>query len=220
MKKCYISVSNCGMTDSTKKTKVLIVEDEPSIALDISGILKDDGYDIVGVARSGPKALDMLATRSPDIALLDISIEGQQTGIDIAHIIKDKYKIPYVFLTSHSDRETVKEVTKTAPYGYIVKPFKDTDLAPAIEIALIRYSEVEQKIPTLDEINDQLINHVTKKEYETLLLIYQGLSNKEMTEKAHLSVNTIKSHISSLYSKLEVNNRSALLAKIREIASS
>ena len=202
---------------SVKEIKILIVEDEPAIAMDIKAILKEQGYNVVGIAKNATKAFDLLAIRKPDIALLDISIEGSQSGIDIAKVMRDKHQIPFVFLTSHSDRDTIQQVTQTAPYGYIVKPFKDQDLAPAIEIALMRFENEKNEMASFEVLNQNLTAQLTHREYETLRLVYRGMSNKEMCEHNNLSVNTIKSHISNLYSKLNVNNRSALLAKIRVI---
>lgn len=92
--------------------RILIVEDEPLIAEDIAETLQNMDYQVAGIAYSSDKALDMLAVRQPDLALLDINIKGPQNGIDLGRIIHKKYKIPFLFLTSYGDRQTIYEAKK------------------------------------------------------------------------------------------------------------
>ena len=198
--------------------KVLIVEDEPAIAQDIEITLEDAGYEVVGIAGSSSKALDLLHSRKPDIALLDISIKGDRNGIELAHLINENYKIPFVFLTSFSDRDTIEKVKETFPYGYIVKPFKDSDLAPALEVALMRFHAFGKKsLPGREDLNDRFGTNLTKKEYEVITLVWEGKSNNEIAETSFISINTVKSHLSSAFLKLDVKSRSSLLALIREV---
>ncbi|MEM9547284.1 MAG: response regulator transcription factor [Bacteroidota bacterium] len=198
-------------------TKILIVEDEPAIAHDIAGILSGDGYQVCGIAHSSTKALDYLVSKSPDIALLDISIKGDKDGIEIAHIIKKKYDIPFVFLTSFADRDTIERVKETAPYGYIVKPFKERDLAPAIEVALLRKLSESRSFATINQINAALHTPITSMEYEVLKLIWKGLKNQEIADQLFLSINTIKTHISNLYTKTDSNSKGSIISFIRKI---
>ena len=93
---------------------VLIVEDEPVIATDIEMTLTGADYTVVGIAYSSTKALDLLHRFRPDIVLLDIAIKGDKDGIDIAAIINDKYKVPFIYITSFADRETL-DVYKRQP---------------------------------------------------------------------------------------------------------
>ncbi|MDF1694658.1 MAG: response regulator transcription factor [Saprospiraceae bacterium] len=199
------------------QTKVLIVEDEPAIAHDIAAILTGNGYHVCGIAHSSTKALDFLMTKSPDIALLDISIKGDKDGIEIAHIIKKKYNIPFVFLTSFADRDTIERVMETAPYGYIVKPFKERDLSPAIEVALLRKTSEKKSFPTLDQLNESLPTTITSMEYQVVKLIWKGLKNQEIADELFLSINTIKTHISNLYTKTDTNSKGAIISFIRSV---
>jgi len=207
----------CEKYNSMPATKVLIVEDEPAIAHDIAAILQGDGYNVCGIAHSSTKAMDYLATKSPDIALLDISIKGDKDGIDIAHIIKKKYNIPFVFLTSFADRETIDRVKETAPYGYIVKPFKERDLAPAIEVALLRKSSETRSFPLLEQVNQNTHTPITSMEYEVLKLIWKGLKNQQIADKLFLSINTIKTHISNLYTKTDTNSKATIISFVRDL---
>jgi len=154
-------------------------------------------------------------TKSPDIALLDISIKGDKDGIDIAHIINKKHNIPFVFLTSFADKETIDRVKETSPYGYIVKPFKDRDLAPVIEVALLRKASEARSFPTIQNINDALPTSITSMEYEVVKMIWKGLKNQEIADELFLSINTIKTHISNLYTKTDTNSKGAIISFIR-----
>lgn len=197
------------------EVRVLIVEDEPLIAEDISDFLGDINYQPAGIAYDSETALDMLINRHPDIVLLDITIEGSLNGIDIAHIIRKKYNIPFIYLTSHSDKNTLDKAKMTLPYGYIVKPFNEKDLLSSLEMALFRHAnENNSTLPTLDSINARLTTSLTDKEYECLSQIFEGATNKQMAERQFVSVNTIKTHLKNLFIKLEVPNRTTAVQKV------
>ena len=121
--------------------KVLIVEDEPIIAKDIAYTLEEIGYQVCGIAHEGKDALDILAKNEVDLVLLDINIEGDMDGIEVAKSITSLYSIPFIYVTSFSDRETVKEAANTEPMGYLVKPIDEKDLLSAIEIALYNFNK-------------------------------------------------------------------------------
>ena len=118
--------------------KILIVEDEFVIAHDLRNILRNLGYEVVGIALSEAKALPMLQQDPPDIVLLDIQLKGEKTGIDIAHVLNEQYQIPFIFVTSFSDEHTIAMVKETNPFGYILKPFKKKQIYAALEIGLAR----------------------------------------------------------------------------------
>lgn len=122
------------------KVKVLIVEDEAIIALDIQSKLNKLGYDVVGTAKDSQKALELFKSGNPDLVLLDIQIKGDVDGIELAKIIQNERRVPFIYLTSHSDRATVKRAIDTNPGGYIPKPFEEPDLFTAIEVALSNFN--------------------------------------------------------------------------------
>jgi len=92
-----------------QKTKVLIVEDDGIIAEDLNSLLFEKGYSVVGVAHTGEDALEMLGTRQPDFALLDINLGSGLSGLDVAKTIHEKIELPYIFLTSFDDEKTLEQ---------------------------------------------------------------------------------------------------------------
>jgi len=194
--------------------RVLIVEDEPLIAEDISDFLGDINFSSAGIAYDSETALDMLVNRHPDVVLLDITIEGSMNGIEIAHIIRQRYNIPFIFLTSHSDKATLDEAKLTLPYGYILKPFNEKDLLSSLEMALFRHAnENKNAIPSLAQINNKIATALTEKEYTCLVHLSEGATNKQMAEKQFVSVNTIKTHLKNLFLKLDAPNRTTAVQK-------
>jgi signal transduction histidine kinase len=128
------------------RTRILIVEDEPVIALDIEESLIALGYDVVGIADSAASALPTVAQTQPDLVLMDVQLRSEPNGIEIARYLRQQHQLPIVFLTAHADAATLAEVKTVQPFGYIVKPFELRDLSVAIEIALSRYqSEISMK---------------------------------------------------------------------------
>lgn len=191
-----------------KAESVLIVEDEGIIAAEIEMILRDLGYRIAGRAKNGLQALDLLASTSPDIALLDIDLRGKISGIEVAEVIQDKYAIPFIFLTALADATTLERVKRTMPYGYIVKPFNENDLRTALELALYRFRmQQPQQLPSQDDLNQQLLSPLTTREYEVLVLLEEGLTYKQIGERLFISYNTVKTYQKALFAKLQVSSR-------------
>ncbi|WP_028999810.1 hybrid sensor histidine kinase/response regulator [Azohydromonas australica] len=117
---------------------ILIVEDEAVIALDLKLELQDMGYRVLGPATSGEQALRLAAQEPPDLVLMDIRIHGPLDGVDTAARLGSGGGPPVIFLTSHSDDDTVARAARTAPLGFITKPFQPRELRAAIEVALAR----------------------------------------------------------------------------------
>lgn len=124
-----------------EKIKILIIEDESIIAEDLREILESLKHQVVGIAFSAKRAIEMLEREKPDLVLIDIILNGLEGGIYIANLINEKYKIPFIFVTSHADHATLEKARSTRPAGYIVKPFGEKDIFAAIEIALFNYSD-------------------------------------------------------------------------------
>jgi two-component system, response regulator PdtaR len=196
--------------------RILIVEDEPIISDDIESTLTVNDYDIAGKAYSSTMALDMLINRLPDLVLLDIVIKGDKDGIDVAAIIREKYHIPFIYLTSFSDKITLERAKPTMPYGYIVKPFKDRDIITSIELAMFRFA-MENNTSVLDKtmVENKFNVKLTKMEFLILKMIWEGKTNQAAAKELFLSVNTVKTHVRNLFEKCNVRNRNELMVMLR-----
>ncbi len=132
------------------KTNILVVEDESIVSKDIQHSLKKLGYNVVGAASTGEKALELARTENPDIVLMDIMLKGDMNGIETAEIIRQELSIPVVFLTAYADESTLSKAKVTEPYGYIIKPFKEIDLHTSIEMAIYKHSKEQEIIKERD----------------------------------------------------------------------
>jgi two-component system, response regulator PdtaR len=119
--------------------KVLIVEDEVIVAKDIGDTLLSLGYSVTGTAASGEEAVELTESTAPDIVLMDIMLEGELDGTEASEIIRSRFNIPVIFLTAYSNEKTLQRAKTTNPYGYILKPFQETDLYTTIEIAIHKH---------------------------------------------------------------------------------
>lgn len=144
--------------------RVLIVEDEKIIALDLQRRLEKFGYRVVSLCATADEAVDAAMEYLPDIILMDIMLGGERDGVDAAVEIKSKKNIPIVFLTAYADDKTVERAKKAEPVGYVLKPFKERELQTTIDIALYKadvdrkLQEQEQLFETIfDTMNDCLI---------------------------------------------------------------
>lgn len=108
--------------------RILVVEDESIVALDIRNTLRRLGYQVVGVADTGHEAVSCAADKRPDVVLMDIRLRGSMDGIEAAAAIKSRFKIPVIFLTAQADEATRKRADQIAPIGYLIKPFAKQEL--------------------------------------------------------------------------------------------
>ena len=118
------------------KTRILIVEDEIITATALEKSLRNLGYDVVGIISSGEAAIRQAAEKVPDLILMDVRLQGAMNGISAAQEIQANYQIPVVYLTAHSDEETVERIMASQPYGCLFKQFEKEDLRNAVEAAL------------------------------------------------------------------------------------
>jgi len=195
--------------------RIIIVEDEALIATEIKMVLNSLGYTVVGHSMNGDKALDLFATVEADLYLLDISIKGTLNGIDLAKIIREKYKLPFVFLTSFSDRITLDKVKDTMPYGYIVKPFNENVIKVNVELALHKFESEQEKVQfSKSYINKKLNIDLTDREFGLLCAFKNGLTYKEAAAELYISINTVKTYQKRLYQLFGVASKYELLKKV------
>lgn len=151
-------------------THVVIVEDEVIIAMDMQQCLEEFGYIVDDVCNNADDALLCIKSYKPDVVLLDIKLEGDKDGTEIAEIIQDELKIPVIYVTAHSDEQTLQSAQVTRPYGYIIKPVDENQLNSAIKIALFKSQhELSQAGPTFvkdDQVSlgDAYTYHLAEKQ--------------------------------------------------------
>lgn len=200
--------------------KILIVEDEAIIAQNIAVYLDTNDFMVSGIAYDDEEAMHQLRHNTPDAVILDINLDSETDGIQIADYINKNTRVPFLFLTSHADRDTLERAKKVEPWGYVVKPFNEKTLLATLEIALSNFAQrSNQMIPgiNLEKINKHLINPVSEREFDVLRHIYEGKPNRLIAEALFVSLNTVKKHINNTYIKLDVNSRSTAIARLREL---
>jgi CheY-like chemotaxis protein/DNA-binding PadR family transcriptional regulator len=125
-------------------SKILVVDDEAIITMQLEERLSSMGYTISGMAASGEEAVEKARRLHPDIVLMDIVMPGKMNGIEAAKIITGELDIPVVFVTSYADDAIIEKAKNVRPYGYIVKPFNELEIKAAIEVALFRKATEQQ----------------------------------------------------------------------------
>lgn len=201
--------------------KILIVEDDPTIAMDIALYLRSISYEVVAVVHNGKDALEVISSRDIDLIMLDIQLEGEMTGIRIAEIVHRDYQIPFIYLSSYTDKETTAAAAHTYPSSYLVKPYDETEIGIAIQMALVKSRSSEGRvIPSLSVINSSNLSPITKGEYEIMKCVYKGMNNKLIMATLNISLNTLKTHIRHIYEKLDVHSRVELNYYLRNIKGS
>jgi DNA-binding NarL/FixJ family response regulator len=202
------------------KLRILIVEDEPVIAENISMYLDNNDFEVSGIAYDSAEANEQLQNNTPDAAILDINLESEEDGIDIANRINQKYQIPFLFLTSYSDKDTLQRAKAVKPSGYIVKPFNEKTLLASLEIAISNHAaEKNHDLPRLniEKLNRHLLNPFSDREFELAQLLYDGITNTQIAEKLFISVNTVKTHLKNIYLKMDATSRVEVIKQLREL---
>lgn len=215
-------MTSCPITEVRRwyinmKKRILIVEDDAAIAQDIAFNLEDKGFVIADIVYTSDKALEALYRLTIDLVVLDIHIKGSKNGIEVARIINEWYRIPFVYLTSYSDPETVLAASLTYPYGYLVKPFKENDLAPAIVTALAKHNvDRGTGYPSIETLNNLATVAFTKTEYTILKNIIDGQTNQQIAEANFVSINTVKTHINNIFNKMGVHSKIQLINIVKK----
>ena len=198
----------------------MIVEDEPVIAENIAYYLNNHDFKVCGIAYDSEEAIMFLENGSPDAIVLDINLESDMNGLDIAAYVNSNCPIPFVLLTSYADKETIEKAKKVKPWGYIVKPFNEETLLASLEMAISNFAQTHnrnQPEPGLEKLNKHLLSPLSEREFEVLKLIYEGKTNQQVADQIFVSINTVKKHINSSYLKLDVLSRTTAIARLREL---
>jgi len=170
------------------KIKILIVEDEPIIALNLKQVLTELGYEPCGISNNRCNTLKLLEKENikPDLILMDIYLQGPTTGIELAKELKKTLpNVPVIFLTANSELATIKEASEALAYGYLIKPYKTNHLQASIEIAMKKALDDNKNILDLDSIKNvnKTLEHKLSLDSEsrsrTVKLKYGYLYDKE-----------------------------------------
>lgn len=163
---------------TNKAPRVVIAEDEALIRLDLAEMLEDEGYDVVGQAADGEQAVALVREHRPDLVVMDVKMP-KLDGIAAAAEISAERIAPVVMLTAFSQRELVDRATQAGAMAYLVKPFTQSDLVPAIEVARTRFAEMIALEGEVDDLADRLETRKLIERAKSLLQHKRGMSEAD-----------------------------------------
>lgn len=190
---------------STTQITVLIVEDDPVIAADLTFFMKDFGYSPYPSVSNASDALLLLNNVQPDFILIDVTLEGEKDGIELATEINKKHDLPLVFLTAHHDRNTIDRIKATRPSAYLVKPLQEHNLQTSIELALYNHSHKKMANKDTDSTGEDFVsgehffikvkNQLKKILLDDIMVLeaYDNYSFLHSSDQKHLIGSTLKS---------------------------
>ncbi len=172
--------------------RIVIADDEPIIRMDLRRTLENMGHVVVGEAGDGQQALEITKELKPDIAILDIKMPTMD-GIDAAKLISTEAIAPVLLLTAYSQRDLVERARDAGVFAYLVKPFKELDLMPAIEIAIARFEEFEELDRDFNDLENKLDARKTIDRAKGILMDQYGLKEQDAFRRIQVqSMNTRK----------------------------
>ena len=191
-------------------TRILIAEDETIIRLDLRELLERAGFEVVGEARDGEEAVELALSRSPDLALLDVKMP-KLDGIDAARRILDARPIPIVMVTAYGEQELVSRAVEAGVFGYLVKPFRESDLLPAIQTARARHEELAAVREEAQSLAEALAARKAIERAKGLLMEREGLTEQEafarLRKASQISGRPLKIVAEALVATLDADGR-------------
>ena len=158
--------------------RVLIAEDETIIRLDLRELLERSGFEVCAEARDGEEAVALARSERPDVAIMDVKMP-KLDGIEAARRILDERPIPIVMLTAYGQQELVARAVDAGVFGYLVKPFREQDLLPAIETARARHDELTALREEAESLTEALAARKSIERAKGLLMAKEGLSEQD-----------------------------------------
>ncbi|MFN3285974.1 MAG: ANTAR domain-containing response regulator [bacterium] len=165
--------------------RIVIADDEALIRMGLRAMLEDRGYRVVGEASDGKRAVELVQRLRPDLVFLDVKMP-EMDGLEAAARIQEVRPTPVVLLTAYSERELVKQAQRAGVLAYLVKPIKEDDLVPAIEVALARFADLQRKDERIGELEEQLQTRKLVERAKGLLMQREGLSEEEAFRRIQL----------------------------------
>jgi len=174
------------------RTRVIIADDESIIRMDLREMLTNLGYLVVGEVGDGRSAVNLARELRPDVVIMDIKMPDMD-GIDAAKILTEERIAPVILLTAYSQKDLVERAKEAGVVGYMVKPFREADLTPAIEVALARFKEFQAMHKEVDDLQLALETRKLVDRAKGILMDTQGLTEAEAFRKIQkMSMNTRK----------------------------
>ena len=158
--------------------RALIAEDETIIRLDLRALLEGSGFEVCGEAKDGEEAVELARSLAPDLAIMDVKMP-RLDGIEAARRILDERPIPIVMLTAYGQEELVSRAVEAGVFGYLVKPFREQDLLPAIRTARARHEELAALREEAESLAEALAARKAIERAKGILMAREGLSEEE-----------------------------------------
>ena len=176
------------------RRRIVIAEDEPLARLDLGQMLENLGHEVVGQAGDGRTAVDLARELTPDLVIMDIKMPGEIDGLGAAGLLAEERVAPVLLLTAYSDQEFIDGARDAGVMGYLVKPYGENQLAPAIEVALARFGEFSTLQQELGSTKEALITRKIVERAKGVLMDTAGLKESEAFHRIQrLSMNSRKS---------------------------
>jgi len=173
-----------------ERVRIIVAEDEAIVRIDLQEMLTNLGYLVVGEAADGRSAVNLARELKPDLVIMDIKMPDMN-GIEAARILTEERLAPVVLLTAFSQKDLVEQAREAGVVAYIVKPFREADLGPAIEIALARFEELSTLAQEVEDLKEALETRKLVDRAKGLLMDKQGLTEAEAFRKIQkMSMNT------------------------------
>jgi response regulator NasT len=175
-----------------ERTRVIVADDESLVRADLREALTELGYLVVGEVGDGQSAVNMARELDPDVVVMDIKMPGMD-GIEAAQVLTEERIAPVVLLTAYSQKDLIERAKEAGVVGYLVKPFRETDLAPAIELALARFAEFRALQDEVGNLTEALETRKKVERAKGILMDTQGMNEAEAFRKIQkMSMNTRK----------------------------
>jgi response regulator NasT len=158
--------------------RILVAEDETIIRLDLRDLLQRAGFEVCAEAKDGEEAVELARSEQPDLAIMDVKMP-RLDGIEAARRILDERPIPIVMLTAYGQEELVSRAIEAGVFGYLVKPFREQDLLPAIQTARARHEELSAVREEAESLADALAARKSIERAKGLLMEKEGLTEDE-----------------------------------------